>query len=110
MSDRRDRFAEIEQAWVDARDHYEDDRKRASGKIEKAAVDANHNAVFEAYSAALDSALSRNSPEVETVCQALGRANKDVIKARDDLVAFAALLGKLRTATALALDLVSKAT
>ena len=44
------------------------------------------------------------------LCQALGRVNKDVIKARDDLVAFAALLGKLRTATALALDLVSKAT
>jgi len=110
MSNRDERFAEIESAWFDARDNYEDDRGKAPTQVGKKAVDKNHNQCFEAYSAALDSGLSKTGAAVETVYRDLKDANKAVKKAREDLEAFPQLIAKLTGATAGARALVAAAT
>lgn len=110
MSDHDERFAQIEKTWFDARDNYEEDRAKAAILAEKKKVDRNHNKAFEAYTAALASALSRNATAVEVAYQELVDANKAVKEAREDLEAFPALLGKLTKATAASSDLVTKAT
>jgi hypothetical protein len=110
MSNHDERFAQIKKTWFDARANYEEDRAKAPTLAEKKKVDGTHNEAFEAFAAALDSALSQNAPAVETAYQDLVDANKAVKKARDDLAAFPALLGKLTKATAASSDLVAKAT
>lgn len=110
MSNHDERFEQIKKTWFDARANHAADRAKASTPAEIEKVDRNHDKAYEAFMAALASALNKNAPAIEAVYQELVDANKAVKEAREDLEAFPALLGKLTKATAASSDLVTKAT